>query len=97
MTKQFAKELNLLLYCDLHGHSKSKDVFMYGNTGEEHPEHYRVFPFIMSKISPFFSFKFSKFGVQKSKLATARICMWKELNIPAIYTLEASFFGPSNV
>jgi hypothetical protein len=23
--------------------------------------------------------------------------MWKELNIPAVYTIEASFFGSTNV
>jgi hypothetical protein len=31
--------------------------------------------------------------MHKSKEATARISMWKELKIPAIYTMEASFCG----
>ncbi len=31
--------------------------------------------------------------MHKSKEATARIAMWKELKIPTIYTMEASFSG----
>ena len=31
--------------------------------------------------------------MHRSKEATARISMWKELKIPAIYTMEASFCG----
>lgn len=31
--------------------------------------------------------------MHKSKEATARISIWKELKIPAIYTMEASFCG----
>lgn len=49
----------MLFYCDLHGHSKSKNVFMYGNTSEENPEDYKVFPYIMEKMCPYFSFKSS--------------------------------------
>jgi cytosolic carboxypeptidase protein 2/3 len=70
---------------------------MYGNTDEEEPEKYRIFPFILSKICHFFSYRSSKFSVQKSKSSTARITMWKELNIPNVFTIEASFLGPSIV
>jgi hypothetical protein len=31
--------------------------------------------------------------MHKSKEATARISMWKELKIPNIFTMEASFSG----
>jgi len=47
----------------------------------------------MSKICPFFSFNYSKFGNQKSKEATARIAMFNDIKIPAIYTMESSFCG----
>ena len=40
---------------------------MYGCSEPNKLEETRVFPFIMSKLCPFFSFKGSKFGVQKSK------------------------------
>ncbi len=76
---------------------------MYGNSDESSAEDYRVFPYIMSRVCPFFSFKSSRyssmhygirFGTQKSKASTARVAMWKDLAIPAVYTLEASFMGP---
>lgn len=96
LVKQFAKACPLFLYCDFHGHSKSKNVFMYGNTSEESPEQYRVFPYIMSKVCSDFSFENSRFVVQKSKMSTARVVMWKELGISSVYTIEASFFGSLN-
>jgi len=30
-----------------------------------------------------------------SKEQTARVTMWRELNIPAVYTMESSFCGAS--
>lgn len=94
--KQMVRSVNnpIAFYCDLHGHSKKKDVFAYGNIGEN-PLEYRLFPYILSKINRYFSYKASRFSVSKSKASTARIAMWKELRIPAVYTIEASFFGPS--
>lgn len=49
----------------------------------------------MSKICENFSFDYSKFSIHKSKEATARVAMWRELKIPAVYTMEASFCGAS--
>ena len=96
-TKLMVRNLSnpIAFYCDLHGHSKKKDVFVYGNTGEDLFE-YKIFPYILSKINSFFSFKSSKFSVNKSKASTARIAMWRELHIPTVYTIEASFYGPSS-
>ena len=96
MTKQLSKKYPLALYCDFHGHSKKKNVFMYGNTSEENPEQYRIFPYIMSRVYPYFSFKSSQFGVHKSKSSTARVAMWREYNISSVFTIEASFLGPND-
>lgn len=52
-----------------------------------------MFPYIMSKLLDYFSFKYSRFSVTKSKETTARISLFRELNIPCIYTMEASFCG----
>ncbi len=93
MILELQKEHQLAFFCDLHGHSRKKDVFMYGCNDPEAPEKTRIFPFIMSKICPFFSFSRSRFGVQKSKERTSRITMWRELGIPDVFTMEASFFG----
>lgn len=45
-----AKERKLALYCDLHGHSRRKNIFMYGNAMADEPEGPRIFPFLMSKV-----------------------------------------------
>ena len=81
------------MFCDLHGHSRRKNIFMYGNNIKEAPHATRVFPFILSKLLDFFSFEQSRFSVNKTKEGTARIAMYRELNIPNIFTMEASFCG----
>ena len=57
------------------------------------PEETRLYPYLMSKLCPFFSYNYSRFGNQKSKEATARIAMFNDIKIPAIYTMESSFCG----
>ena len=47
----------------------------------------------MSKLLDYFSFKSSRFSYSKSKEATARIALYKELKLPNIFTMEASFCG----
>ena len=93
LVRQFSKERPMALYCDFHGHSRRKNIFMYGNSSSEAPEESRIFPYILSKICDYFSFNLSRFSMHKSKEATARISMYKELKIPSIYTMEASFSG----
>jgi hypothetical protein len=66
---------------------------MYGNDIKDAPHSTRVFPYIMSKLCDFFSFEQSRFSISKGKEATARISMYRELNIPNIFTMEASFCG----
>eukprot|EP00826_Nyctotherus_ovalis_P044536 TRINITY_DN480_c0_g2_i1.p1 TRINITY_DN480_c0_g2~~TRINITY_DN480_c0_g2_i1.p1 ORF type:complete len:262 (-),score=55.08 TRINITY_DN480_c0_g2_i1:547-1332(-) len=47
---------------------------------------------MLSKVSPHFSFKASRFGIQTSKARTARVSLFKEFaDVPAVYTLETSF------
>lgn len=93
--RAFQKERELALYIDLHGHSRKKNVFMYGNSSNNPFEATvsRLFPYILSKLCDFFSFENSRFSMHKSKESTARIAMYRELKIPAIFTLEASFSG----
>ena len=95
LIRSFAKDRELMLYCDLHGHSRRKNIFMYGNNVKEQPHATRVFPYILSKICDFFSFESSRFSMNRLKDGTARIAMYKELNITNIFTLEASFCGAS--
>jgi hypothetical protein len=66
---------------------------MYGNNLKDRPHATRVFPYILSKLCDFFSFESSRFSMSKYKEQTARLAMFKELGIPNIFTLEASFCG----
>ena len=91
--RTFSKERQVVLYCDLHGHSRRKNIFMYGNNIKDTPHASRVFPYILSKLCDYFSFEYSRFSMSKYKESTARISMYKELGIPNIFTMEASFCG----
>jgi hypothetical protein len=67
---------------------------MYGCDNKNTPQIFRIFPYMLSKLNPYFSFENSRFGIQKSKESTARIALFKALkNIPCIYTMESSFAG----
>ncbi|XP_062404140.1 cytosolic carboxypeptidase 2 [Sardina pilchardus] len=96
MVKRLRSEREVVLYCDLHGHSRKNNVFMYGcdsrsSTSANLQE--RVFPLMMSKNAhDKFSFRSCKFKVQKSKEGTGRIVMWK-LGIRNSYTMESTFGG----
>lgn len=94
LIKDLHEERGLLLYCDLHGHSRKQNVFMYGCNNKVKPEECRVFPLMLSKMSQFFDFNSCRFGVQKSKESTARVSLYKELKTcPNIFTMESTFSG----
>jgi len=93
MIKEIHDEREVLMFCDLHGHSRRKDIFMYGCNIPKKPEETRIFPYILDKLCPYFYFNYSRFGVQKSKESTARVVLFKALQCPNIFTLESSFCG----
>jgi len=75
--------------CDMHGHSRNMNVFMYAcrNLNED-PLISRVPNQIISSIPesvvnfcPIFSLKECKMAVEKDKETTARIVLFKELGI----------------
>ena len=51
MIHSFAKERELMIFTDFHGHSRRKNIFMYGNLDYENENATKVFPFLMSKIA----------------------------------------------
>jgi hypothetical protein len=103
LVKELYQERDLALFCDLHGHSRAHGAFVYGCKSLELPEATKIFPYILSKLSPHFSFPLSRYpfldhlhsyGIQRAKASTARVSLFQELqHVPAIYTLEASFCG----
>lgn len=72
---------------------------MYGPEFPIHDNRYlqmRVIPKLMSEQSEMFRFFSCKFRLQKSKLKTARVVLWREYGIMNCFTLEASFQGYFN-
>ena len=95
MIKKIRDEMGVELYVDLHGHSRKHNVFMYGCeklTVSSQRLRSRIFPYMMSNNSSKFSYKSSKFKVQKSKEGCGRISMWN-LGITNSYTMESTFCG----
>eukprot|EP00347_Sterkiella_histriomuscorum_P022736 403337354 len=93
MMKKFQEDREVFLFCDIHGHSRKKNIFMYGNSGKNDKYKERIFPYLLDKLGETFNFNDCAFAVQKSKESTARVVGWKELGITNSFTLEASFCG----
>ncbi|XP_021270827.1 cytosolic carboxypeptidase 3 isoform X3 [Numida meleagris] len=97
MIRRVMEKRDIFLYCDIHGHNRKQNVFMYGCEREQESKaphlHPRAFPLLLSKNCPDkFSFPDCRFRVQKSKESTGRVVMWK-MGINNSYTLEASICG----
>ncbi|XP_072006964.1 cytosolic carboxypeptidase 1 isoform X2 [Engystomops pustulosus] len=97
-----------LVYCDYHGHSRKKNVFMYGCSIKETVWHtnvnsascdivedsgYRTLPKVLGQIAPAFSMSSCSFVVEKSKESTARVVVWRELGVQRSYTMESTLCG----
>ncbi|MGH0150557.1 UNVERIFIED_CONTAM: hypothetical protein FKN15_048251 [Acipenser sinensis] len=97
-----------IVYCDYHGHSRKKNVFMYGcsiketvwqtNVSAASSElqedlGYRTLPKILSQIAPAFSMSSCSFVVEKSKESTARVVVWREIGVQKSYTMESTLCG----
>ena len=63
LVKQIHQERGLALFCDLHGHSRKQNVFMYGCNNKANPGETRIFPFILDKLNDYFVYDYSRFGV----------------------------------
>lgn len=102
MILTIAETHTIAMYCDVHGHSRKKNVFMYGcglKPGDVDDRRKNVLakmiPLLFSQRTGLFSFKDSHFRMEKSKESTARIVLYKT-GIVNSYTLESTFFGPSD-
>ena len=98
MLKKFSKERQLLVYCDLHCHSKKKNSFIYGcntaaNGGFTSWTKTRLLPRILARHTALFNIQDCRFRVDADKLGTARVIIWKEFGVTNSFTLENSFFG----
>ncbi|CAG9329115.1 unnamed protein product [Blepharisma stoltei] len=96
--KAIQRSLNkkLTFYFDLHAHSTKKGVFMYGPHYPLHSDKYykiKVFPKLVSEITDMFRYYSCRFRNEAEKRKTARLVMWKELQLPCTYTIETSSHG----
>ncbi|XP_043916833.1 cytosolic carboxypeptidase 1 [Protopterus annectens] len=97
-----------LVFCDYHGHSRKKNVFMYGCSIKEtvwqtnistacsdlqEDTGYRTLPKVLSQIAPAFCMSSCSFVVEKSKESTARVVVWRELGVQRSYTMESTLCG----
>lgn len=89
---------DVYLFVDCHGHSRKKNVFLYGCNNKSAVGYAkyieRVIPFICSYNNQSFSFQDCNFTIQKSREGTGRYVVYSEYNVVNSFTLEASFFSP---
>ncbi|XP_061425475.1 cytosolic carboxypeptidase 2-like isoform X2 [Lethenteron reissneri] len=104
MVEQFQKDRPVILYCDLHGHSRKHNVFMYGcssrpprGAGDASAALFlreRLFPWLMARRAPGrFDWRSCKFRIRQGKESTGRAVMFRAMGIANAFTLEASFAG----
>ena len=80
----------------MHGHSRKKCVFIYGNQFPLSSEKYyrtRIIPKFLGDETQKFRFYSSQFKYETYKKDTARIRLAQDYNLMNCYTLEASFHG----
>lgn len=72
----------MVLYCDLHGHSRKQNVFIYGceNRGDRSKRlHERIFPAMLSKNCP-------------DKVRSTMFCSYTRVWFLKIYHLRVDFY-----
>ncbi|RHZ16080.1 hypothetical protein DYB37_011619, partial [Aphanomyces astaci] len=93
--KSVMQTLPVVFYCDIHGHSRKKNVFMYGCDSRKHVNPVaRTFPTLLSNHwigRQFVSLDACNFQVHRE--STARVVVGKDMGIANSFTLEASFCG----
>lgn len=97
-----AKEV--FLFCDFHGHSRKKNVFLYGCSSLQSwwpPDHeydddpliYKQLAETLHKIEASFDKRSSRYTIERGRESTARVVVWREFDVHRSYTLEATFSG----
>ncbi|XP_054632709.1 cytosolic carboxypeptidase 4 isoform X1 [Dunckerocampus dactyliophorus] len=112
-TKGFLYYLNSIgrtprVFCDYHGHSRKKNVFLYGcsvketlwqsgsavdTAGLKEDPGYRTIAKALDRIAPAFSFNSCNYMVEKSRSSTARVVVWREMGVLRSYTMESTYNG----
>ncbi|CAD8064302.1 unnamed protein product [Paramecium sonneborni] len=95
--KSIQKYTNIAFMLDLHGHSKKFNQFLYGCLhGKSVSEYMKIRQFgkILAQHNEIFQFKRDcSYGVSPDRFGTARVALWKRLNITNSMTIETSIYG----
>ncbi|XP_059081285.1 cytosolic carboxypeptidase 1-like isoform X2 [Tigriopus californicus] len=96
------------LFCDFHGHSRKKSIFLYGCSGDEswlpsdsdrstnssHTENQnKMLADLLHNRFQGFERKSCRYAIEKSRESTARVVVWREFKVQHSYTLESTFCG----
>ncbi|KAK7085143.1 hypothetical protein SK128_000588 [Halocaridina rubra] len=91
------------VFCDFHGHSRQKNVFMYGCSrlqswwpgDKDMPDSpdFMLLPRLAQNCMSTFSLRDCHFQIERAREATARVAVWRQFDIPMSYTMEASTCG----
>lgn len=90
------------VYCDYHGHSRRKNIFVYGCNHKlswfpedrlKDDSHSEILPKLLYQLAPAFSLNNCCFTIEQNRESTARITLWRELNLKFSYTMESSYCG----
>lgn len=88
MIKKFMDEREVVLFCDMHAHSRKKNIFMYGNSNPKNTNsdplvrlRERIFPKLLENTSPIFNFNDCSFVITKAKESCGRVVVYKELGL----------------
>lgn len=99
LLRQASATRGVVFFCDLHGHSRKKNVFMYGCDTKKRPNpRARAFAKLFAAhqtAKRYLSLPDCSFKISRSKETTARVVVANELKIAWCFTLEASFCGGS--
>ena len=82
MLRRLKEDRDVVLFCDLHGHSRKHNIFCYGcGPTPDNRLAERIFPRLLARNSTVFSYRDCSFKVQRSKESTARVVGFKEHGI----------------
>ena len=82
------------VYCDFHGHSRKKMIFMYGCQGADDTDAVQDLPKAINQLSPAFSFKNCSFSIGGAeKQGCARVVVYQQVGVTNSYTLESTYCG----
>ena len=80
MIKKTREERQIDFCCDIHGHNRKKNIFIYGCGGKDPSKREQVFPILMRNHCSVFSFKDCCFAVQKDREGAARVNYWSKID-----------------